>query len=102
MEPVIVNKDNGTQTFEDSKMEKVTALEQVEGAAKMDNTDPSEENVDYIETAVVVREKRTINEKLDVKGYESLLKEYKVKNPKKYEAKKEEFANKIKALKESK
>lgn len=100
VEPVLVDKDNGTQTFEDTKMEKVTAPEVIEGAAKMDNIDPEEDNVDYIETPVVVREKRIISEKLDKAGYKKVLADLKENNPKKYEAKKEELERKIKALDE--
>lgn len=94
--PKIVLKDNGTQSFENSKMEKVTADGQVEGAASMDNTsDFVGEKVDYIETPVVVREKRIINESLTASKYQELLENYKKNNPKKYKAKKAELEAKL-------
>lgn len=100
VEPVIVNKDNGTQSFEDTKTEKVTAPEQVEGAASMDNVETSEQQYeDYIETPVVIREKRIIDESLNKSKLEALVEDYKTKNPKKYAAKKEELERKIKDAK---
>lgn len=98
-EPVLMNKDNGTQTFEDSKIEKVTAPIQVEGAASMDNTDPSGVKYDYIETPVVVREMRIIDESISKKGYKELLERYEKQNPKKFAAKKAELERKMKEVK---
>lgn len=95
VEPVMVNKDNGTQTFEGTVMEKVTAPIQVEGAAKMDNAEFTEDNVDYIETPVVIREKRIISTGGSKEGLKAIIENYKVSNPTKYEAKKAELEKKL-------
>lgn len=99
VEPVIVDKDNGTQSFEDSKTEKVTAPEQVEGAAAMDNSGTEGPFVDYIETPVVVREKRIITEGLSKAQLKDYAEKLEKSNPKKYAAKKDELDRKIKEAK---
>ena len=90
-QPVIEKKDNGTTTFENSSVEKLTEDLQVAGAASMDNvSDFVGEKVDYVETPVVMRERRVINESnIDWDAY---LENLKKTNPKKYEAKKAERA----------
>jgi hypothetical protein len=97
--PKEVTKDNGTQSFEGSKTEKVTAPVQIEGAAQMDNVDaPNQVFTDYIETPVVVREKRIIDENLNKENLKALIEKYKTTNPKKYKAKKEELERKLAAV----
>ncbi len=95
-EPKLVNKDNGTTTFEDSSTEKVTTPEVVEGAANMDNTTTAQVKEDWIETPVVVREKRIIDERIGSVDYKDYLENLKTRNPKKYEAKKAELAKRSK------
>lgn len=102
VEPVEVDRDNGTQTFSDSKTEKVTAPVVIEGAAVMDNVDLSvtpQVSVDYIETPVVVREKRVIDERISAENMAEIIESYKTSNPKKYEAKKAELEKKMAAVK---
>ena len=90
-QPVVEKKDNGTTTFEDSTIEKVTEDLQVAGAASMDNvSDFAGEKIDWVETPVVQREKRIINE--SNVDYDAYLESLKTRNPKKYEAKKAELA----------
>ena len=87
-----VDLGNGTQSFEGSSMEKVTEPVIVQGAEEMDNADPSKlVYTDNIETPVVVREKRVIDERIvDVNAY---LEGLKKTNPRKYEMKKQELAS---------
>jgi hypothetical protein len=92
-EAKIIERDNGTATFEDSVTEKVTATRVVEGAGKMDNVN-TDVNVDYIETPVVIREKRII----DPQNIKNVISRYNESSPK-AEAKKEELARKAKANK---
>ncbi len=95
VEPVEIDKSNGTQSFEDSRTEKLTAPVVIEGAATLDNADPTAQvYVDYVETSVVVREKRIIDERLQADGFKTILEDYKRKSPAKYEAKKEELERK--------
>lgn len=90
--PRLVNKDNGTQTFSESTTEKVNEPTPiVTGAAKMDNTGTDDVKVDYIETPVVVREKRVIDESLSAEDYDKQLEYYKTNLPHKYESAKLEF-----------
>jgi len=90
-QPVIEKKDNGTTSFEGGSVEKVTEDLQVAGAASMDNvSDFVGEKVDYIETPVVKRERRVINE--SNVDWDVYLEDLKKNNPKKYEAKKAERA----------
>jgi hypothetical protein len=92
VQPRRVSTDNGTQSFEESSMEKVTATEFTQGAQEFDNADPTKlVRTDTIETPVVVREKRIIDESIvDVDAY---LERLKTTNPRKHELKKEELAN---------
>jgi hypothetical protein len=91
-----VDKSNGTQTFEETRMEKVTEPVITEGTPVLDNSDPTKGlYVDNIESKAVVREKRTINEGMSAEGYQAYLDNLKKTNPAKYEAKREEIERKM-------
>lgn len=92
-----VNLDNGTTTFQDERMEKVTEPVIVQGAASSDNSAAADKQVyvDTVETPVVVRGTRIIDERLTPE----LVERYKEQNPIKAAAKEEELKRKLAAAK---
>lgn len=98
--PKLVNLDNGSQTFQDSEVQKVTHPEIVQGAFRQDNTAPKNIYVDNIETPMVMRETRIIDERLKKADFKRVMDELAASNPEKFAAQKDDLQKQMDAAPE--
>lgn len=83
--PKLVNNDNGTVSFSDSQVVKVTHPEFVQGAVEMDNADVTKSvRIENIETPMVTREFRITDERLKKADFQRIMEDMKKTRPSVY------------------
>jgi hypothetical protein len=98
--PQLVNYDNGTQSFDETETQKVTHPEIVQGAYAQNNADPRPTYVDNVETPVVMREKRVIQEALTSDQFQAFMDKEEASRPTVFADRKADYEKQMQAIKD--